>query len=144
MRFLFVCTGNTCRSPMAERLARRLYPQHEWHSAGVMPTYDIQPMTVQVIEESGADASGFEGTDIGDLNLSSFDHVILIGETARNYTGRVPEKVGRHIWYIFDPYNAVGTDDERLQIYRDVRDEILSHIAELARELDLGEASARQ
>ncbi|MCB1186477.1 hypothetical protein KDL29_04850 [bacterium] len=142
MRFLFVCTGNTCRSPIAERLARMQYPQHEWRSAGVMPLYELQPMSSKVIEEAGADATDFQGTDIKDLNLASFDHVILIGETARNYAGRIPQNVGRHIWYIFDPYNAVGTDEERLQIYRDVREDIAKHISELAGELQLGEASA--
>src|SRR5690606_31738953 len=141
MRFLFVCTGNTCRSPIAERMARKFYPEHEWHSAGVMPTYEIQPKTVQVIEEAGGDASGFMGTDIGDLNLASFDHIIMIGETARNHTGRIPANVGKHIWYIFDPFNAVGTDDEILEVYRDVRDEIVRHITELAEELGIDKAS---
>jgi arsenate reductase len=142
MRFLFVCTGNTCRSPMAERLARKLYPGHEWHSAGVMPTYDIQPMTVQVIEEAGGDASGFEGTDIKDLRLDSFDHIVLIGETARNYTGRLPAGVRSQVWYIFDPYNAVGTDEEKLDIYREVREEILKHVHELAEEAGIETQSA--
>lgn len=142
MRILFVCTGNTCRSPIAEGLARRMFPQHEWHSAGVMPTADLQPLTAKVLAEEGIDTTGFETTDVTALRLGSFDHVVLIGETARNYSGRIPEGTGKHFWYIFDPYHAVGSEDEQLEIYREVREEIRRHILELAEELGLGEASA--
>ncbi|MEZ5339861.1 MAG: hypothetical protein R3F46_16565, partial [bacterium] len=121
---------------------RRLYPEHVWQSAGVMPLYELQPLSARVITEAGGSAEGFSGQDVHDLDLSEFDHVILIGETARNHSGPLPEGVGQHIWYIFDPYNAIGTDEERLEIYREVREELLSHLAELAGELGLEKASA--
>jgi len=54
----------------------------------------------------------------------------------------VPAGVQTHVWYIFDPYHSVGTDDEKLLIYRDVRDEVLHHVHELAGQAGISSRSA--
>jgi arsenate reductase len=128
MRTLFVCTGNTCRSPLAERLARQLYPEHHWESAGVIPALGIHPMSARVLRERGADAARFRSRYAGSLNLPSYDHIVLIGETARDMLPPVPEPTQTHYWKIPDPFGAVGSPERVLNIYRGCADLITEHI----------------
>ncbi len=128
MRTLFVCTGNTCRSPMAERLARLKHPGHQWESAGVIPVGPLHPMTRRILTEYGADTQGFTGRDVADLDLAGYDCLVLIGETARNLTPDPPPQVETHFWDVPDPYNAVGTDDEIAAVYRECAVELLQRI----------------
>lgn len=135
MRVLFVCTGNTCRSPMAERLARRLYPAHRWESAGVMPTGGMHPMTAQVLAERGADADNFYGRHVADLELAAYDHVVLIGYTAAALAPEPPPGVAVHHWDVADPFEAVGSQEQILAEYRACADELAARITELVEEL---------
>lgn len=131
MRTLFVCTGNTCRSPMAERLARQAHPGHEWESAGVFPQGLMHPMTACVLEEYGADTQGFVGRDVAELDLADYDCLVLIGEIARRQTPTPPLQVVTHFWDVPDPYNAVGTTEEVAEVYRQCAQELLQRIDQL-------------
>jgi arsenate reductase len=135
MRILFVCTGNTCRSPMAERLGRRLFPSHAWESAGVMPTGGMHPLTAQVLRERRADSANFFGRHVADLELADYDHVVLIGYTARALAPDPPPPVEVHHWDVADPFEAVGTLEQVLAEYRACADELTRRITELAAEL---------
>src|SRR5687767_10303065 len=87
-RILFVCTGNTCRSPMAERLARRHYPEHHWESAGVrIWRSGLSPWAVPVLDQLGADTADFASRQVETVAPESFDHVVLIGEPAQAWWG---------------------------------------------------------
>ena len=134
MRTLFVCTGNTCRSPMAERLARLKHPGHKWESAGVIPVGPMHPMTLRVLSEYKADTQQFAGRDVTDLDLAAFDCIVLIGETARNLTPDPPPSVETHFWDVPDPYNAVGTSDEVVEVYRQCAVELMQRIENLLRQ----------
>ena len=131
MRILFVCTGNTCRSPMAERLARQLYPGHHWESAGVLPSGLLHPVAAKVLRERGAETGRFRGRYVGSLDLGQFDHVVLIGESARDMTPPAPEHVKVHFWKIPDPFNAIGAPTYVLNVYRGCADVLQEHIDQL-------------
>ncbi|MDQ3023044.1 MAG: arsenate reductase ArsC [bacterium] len=132
---LFICTGNTCRSPMAERLARHACPQHEWHSAGVRPEVTMHPLAARVVAERGASADDFFSQHPGDLDLASYDAVVLIGDSAQRLVPATPEHVQRLHWDIPDPIEATGTEDERLAEYRRTADVLMQHINALVAEL---------
>lgn len=132
MRILFVCTGNTCRSPLAERLARQLYPQHRWESAGVMPTGGMHRLTAQILEERGADAADFFGRFVDDLELAEFDHIVLIGDTAIALAPKPPDRVAVHHWYVDDPFEARGSEAEIYAAYKTCEADLLERITELA------------
>src|SRR4051812_20788936 len=102
-RVLFVCTGNTCRSPMAERLARHAYPQHHWESAGVKVwRAGFSPWAEQVIEGMGIDTMAFHSRQVEDVAPENFDHVVLIGEPAQARCPLLPPEVQVHRWNVDD------------------------------------------
>ena len=131
MRTLFVCTANTCRSPLAERLARMLWPEHSWESAGVLPDGWMHPLSERVIAERGGDAGDFEGRDVMNLELGGFDHLVLIGETARNLAPDPPQGVSVHYWDVPDPFLAQGSMEYVLETYRACADDLVWRIAGL-------------
>jgi len=131
MRVLFVCTGNTCRSPMAERLARHHYPQHTWESAGVIPAGGMHPMTRRVLKESGAETGNFASRDVASLDLGSFDAMVLIGRTAQAVAPEPPVNVQTYFWDVADPYEVVGKDNEVLAAYLACREDLEQKIKEL-------------
>jgi len=131
MHILFVCTGNTCRSPMAERLGRLLHPAHVFESAGVIPAGGIHPLTRRVLIERGAVAEGFECRDVATLELESYDTIVLIGETARSLCPGLPPHTAVHYWEVKDPIEADGTEDEMLHAYRACANELILRIGRL-------------
>ena len=131
MKTLFVCTGNTCRSPMAERLARHFHPEHSWESAGIMPTGGIHPLSARVLTEHGCDPEGFNGRNVADLDLGGYDHVVLIGETARACCPDPPAQVEVHYWDVPDPYEVRGSEEVELAAYRACWDDLVARIASL-------------
>jgi len=135
MRVLFVCTGNTCRSPLAERLGRKLHPEHRWESAGVMPTGRMHPETAAVLGERNCDVLDFRGRHVDDLDLAGFDHVVLIGETAAALSPTPPAHVAVHHWDVADPFEVDGSPEVIRAAYHACADELARHIQEL---LDAG------
>lgn len=150
MRVLFVCTGNACRSPLAERLARLHYPQHHWESAGVLPGGAMHPLAAEVLAEHHADSDGFRPRDVYSLDLRGFSHVVLIGETARALfpvpggAGERPEAAGGRraesvrgkrpevlYWDVDDPFETRGSLEEVLSAYRACAADLLKRIAVL-------------
>ncbi len=138
LRILFLCTGNSCRSQMAEGWARHLKGNIlEPHSAGIDPK-GINPLAVRVMAETGVDISGQRSKAIGDLAGIEFDYVVTVCDNAREmcpvYTGRTTV-----IHRSFDDPPALARDtaddDETLRIYRRVRDEIRDFIAGLPESL---------
>jgi protein-tyrosine-phosphatase len=134
---LFVCTGNTCRSPMAERLARLHYPQHHWESAGVrIWRVGLSPWAVPVLEQLGAGTENFTSRQVETVAPESFDHVVLIGEPAQTLCPPLPDNVQVHRWDVDDPMPADdASDEERLPVYAATAKELLGHIHMLAESL---------
>jgi len=124
IRVLFLCTGNSCRSQMADGLVNHDFKGFiEAFSAGTEPQ-GLNPQAVQVMAELGIDISGNSSDHLSRYKDLCFDYVItLCGDANRH----CPEQVGGveriHIGFD-DPPRATGSDDEILDVYRRVRDEI--------------------
>ncbi len=129
VKVLFLCIGNSCRSQMAEAIARhRAEDIIEPSSAGLVPFGEIAPPTLKVLDEAGISASGQYSKPLRPENLSSTDLII-------NMSGRPSASVLRDAappvedWEVGDPF---GFD---LAIYREIRDEIEARVEDLARRL---------
>ncbi len=124
-RILILCTGNSCRSQMAEGFLKSFDPRLEVHSAGTNPSERVHPRAVQVMEEAGIDISRAYPKDVAMFTDQSFDYVITVCDNAREtcpfFRGNVRHR--RHIGFE-DPAEAVGSEEEILAVFRRVRDEI--------------------
>jgi protein-tyrosine-phosphatase len=136
-RILFVCTGNTCRSPMAERMARHAYPQHHWESAGVKVwRAGFSPWSEMVMDRMGIDTMAFHSRQLETVAPESFDHVVLIGDQAQAHCPELPATVTVHRWYVDDPLTDDSmTDEERLPVYTATANELKRRIDALVTQL---------
>ena len=133
-RILFLCTGNSCRSQMAEGLCRSLLPDYlEAHSAGI-ESHGLNPRAVKVMGELGIDISGHVSKTLDNLDGMEFDYVVTVCDSARETCPFFPAKV-QMIHRSFDdpPSLTAGMSDEEsiLEVYRRVRDEIGDFIRSL-------------
>jgi arsenate reductase (thioredoxin) len=126
-KILFLCTGNSCRSQMAEGWTRQLKnDQMEAYSAGVAPSV-IDPRAVKVMAEAGVDISGQKSKDIDQLSGMQFDYVVTLCDHANESCPVFFGKTKRmHRGFEDPPVLAAGASDEdtALGYYRKVRDEI--------------------
>jgi arsenate reductase len=125
---LFLCTGNSCRSQMAEGLLRHLAAgRFEVASAGTHPV-GLNPDAVAVMREIGIDVSAQRSKHIDDLAGRRFDYLITVCDRARESCPLPPAaRITLH-WSFDDPAAAVGTPAERLAVFRRVRDAIAAAI----------------
>ena len=127
-RVLFLCTGNSCRSQMAEGFLRALAGDtFEAHSAGTRPS-TLNPLAVRVMREAGIDISHQRSKDVAEYLGSPIDLVITVCDNAREQCPIFPGAARREHWPFADPAEATGTDDERLNVFRRLRDEIAARI----------------
>jgi arsenate reductase len=120
IRVLFVCTGNSARSVMAEALLRHLGgPAFEVHSAGTEPK-GVNPLTLRVLADAGIDASFARSKSVTDFLGQSFDYVITVCDQARQACPVFPGGGASFHWGYEDPADAEGTDEERLVVFRRV------------------------
>jgi len=138
---LFLCTGNSCRSQMAEGWARHLKAREiDPYSAGVISTR-LDPLAVKVMAEAGVDISGHESKTIDDLPGREFDYVITLCDHAHETCPYFPART-KIIHKGFDDPPMFATraknKDEALAVYRRVRDEIRALIETLPGSLDPG------
>ena len=126
---LMLCTGNSCRSQMAEGLANH-YLNHSWqaYSAGTEPSGYVHPLAIQVMSELGIDISDGRSKHPHELRNILFDLVITVCDDAAE-TCPVWLREGEviHIGF-YDPALATGTEEERMAIFRQVRDEIQEQV----------------
>ncbi|GAB4328368.1 MAG: arsenate reductase ArsC [Calditrichia bacterium] len=124
-RILILCTGNSCRSQMAEGFLKSFDPELEVYSAGTNPSGQVHPKAVQVMREIGIDISDGYPKDVDEFIDKSFDYVITVCDNAREtcpvFIGDVKEQL--HIGFE-DPAEAEGSEEEILAVFRRVRDEI--------------------
>ena len=134
LRVLFLCTGNSCRSQMAEGFARhRKSEQIEAYSAGI-ETHGHNPNAVRVMAEAGVDISGQESTLVDDLLAIDFDYVVTVCDHAAESCPVFPGNA-RVVHHSFeDPPKLAAhaqNEEEALGHYRRVRDEIGCYIDSL-------------
>ena len=124
-RILILCTGNSCRSQMAEGYLKSFNNTLEVFSAGTKPAEKVNPKAVEVMKEVGIDISKGMPEDVEKYLDLPFDFVITVCDNAKEscplFTGNVKEQL--HIGFE-DPADAVGTDQEVMNVFRRVRDEI--------------------
>ena len=120
IRVLFVCTGNSARSVMAEALVRhRGGTAFEVHSAGTEPK-GINPLTLSVLAEAGIDASWAHSKSVTEYLGQQFDYVITVCDQARQTCPVFPGVHESLHWGYEDPAEAAGTGEERLAVFRRV------------------------
>ncbi len=134
LRVLFLCTGNSCRSQMAEGWARHLRgDQLEPWSAGI-EKHGLNPRAVRVMQEAGIDISGHDSKTLADLGGMEFDYVVTVCGHAHETCPVFPGKAKVvHVPFDDPPRLArdAATEDEALAHYRRVRDEIRRYIETL-------------
>ena len=143
LHILFLCTGNSCRSQMAEGFTRALKGNTiEAYSAGV-ETHGLNPRAVQVMAEAGVDISGHKSKLVDDLPDIEFDYVVTVCDNAREACPFFPGATKLvHVGFEDPPRLAKGaqTEEEALGHYRRVRDEIRAFVEQLPDVLDTLEA----
>jgi arsenate reductase len=124
-KILILCTGNSCRSQMAEGLLKSFDKNLEVFSAGTKPAEKVNPFAVKAMEEIGIDISDGKAENVDKYLSQSFDYVITVCDNAKEscpvFIGDVKHQL--HIGFD-DPADAVGTEEEVMPVYRRVRDEI--------------------
>jgi arsenate reductase (thioredoxin) len=127
-RVLFLCTHNSARSQMAEGFLRHLdTDRFEVESAGTEETR-VNPLAVRVMGEVGVDLSGHRSKTLDRFLDQPWDHVITVCDHANERCPIFPRSAGRLHWSFEDPSRATGTEEERLAIFRRIRDEIGTRI----------------
>jgi len=120
MRVLFVCTGNSARSIMAEALLRKHGgDDFEVFSAGTHPR-GINPLTVRVLEDAGLPTTGLHSKSVEEFLGQHFNFVITVCDQAKQACPVFPGSHESMHWGYEDPAEATGTDDERLAVFRSV------------------------
>ncbi|MBI4544459.1 MAG: arsenate reductase ArsC [Gemmatimonadetes bacterium] len=135
MNLLFLCTGNSARSQMAEGFARHFAPPGvQVHSAGVEPA-GVNPRAAAVMREEGIDISGQWSKGLEHLALADVDMVVTLCGDAAERCPVLPREVERRFWPLRDPARAEGGDEEVTRVFREVRDEIRERVRRLCTEL---------
>lgn len=125
MKILVLCTGNSCRSQMAEGFLKAFDSRMEVYSAGTHPSTVINPKAEEVMKEEGIDINDGSPESVEDYIDQSFDYVITVCDDAKEncpvFAGDVKHRL--HLGFD-DPTLAMGTEEEKKEVFRRVRDEI--------------------
>jgi len=124
MKIMFLCTGNSCRSQMAEGFAKELGKGLlELHSAGLSP-HGVNPRAVAVMKEIGIDISKQTSKSIDEQLLKKMDIIITLCGNAAESCPLTPPGIRKIHWPLEDPAKAAGSEEEIMSEFRRVRDEI--------------------
>jgi arsenate reductase (thioredoxin) len=142
---LILCTGNSCRSHLAEGLLRSLAADlFTVHSAGSKPAGAVHPLAIRVMQEIGLDISAHTSKHMNEFLTAQIETVITVCGHADQACPIFPGQVNRHHWPFDDPAHATGTEEEQLAVFRRVRNEIRrTLVAYVAGRRDALKASGR-
>lgn len=122
---LILCTGNSCRSHLAEGLLRRaLGDDFTVASAGSNPAGYVHPLAIKAMAEIGIDLSAHHSKHLNEFLDQQVETVITVCGNADQACPMFPGQMNRHHWGFDDPAHATGTEEEQIQVFRRVRDEI--------------------
>ena len=141
INILFLCTGNSCRSQMAEGFARGLGGEAVRATSAGIEAHGLNPKAVAVMREVAVDISQQQSRIITDHLVGSADVVVTVCDHAREHCPVIPGHKRQLHWSFDDPAKATGTDDEIMREFRRVRDEIKTQVQNLVNEL-IGEHGA--
>lgn len=129
-KVLFLCTGNSARSQMAEGLLRNLTgDRFEVFSAGVEPA-QVNPLAIKVMLEMGIDISNQRSKSVMEFLNERFDYVITVCDNANETCPVFPGKYKKIHWGLKDPAGAKGAEEEKLMIFRETRDNLKGKITD--------------
>ncbi|MDW7994602.1 MAG: arsenate reductase ArsC [Gemmatales bacterium] len=130
MHVLILCTGNSCRSILAEAIWRHLAgDRYVVQSAGTQPK-GIHPLTLRVLAERGVPTDGLRSKHVREIDTSKIDLLVTVCDSARDSCPYLPGNFRRLHWPFDDPPAFPGGEEEQLAVFRRVRDEIWQRIAE--------------
>ncbi|MFO7726210.1 MAG: arsenate reductase ArsC [Oceanipulchritudo sp.] len=122
---LILCTGNSCRSHMAEGILRHAAGDLlDVHSAGSDPAGYVHPMAIEALAEIGIDISGHHSKNLDQFLESGIDTVITVCDNANESCPVFPGRTSRHHWGFEDPPKAVRPGEPEMDAFRRIRDEI--------------------
>ncbi|MBK1826659.1 arsenate reductase ArsC [Haloferula rosea] len=122
---LILCTGNSCRSHMAEGILQQaLGPDFEVASAGSNPAGYVHPLAIRALEEIGIDISANTSKHLDTFLTRDVDTVITVCGNADQACPTFPGQMQRHHYPFDDPAHAEGSEEEQFEVFRRVRDEI--------------------
>src|SRR5688572_14232515 len=131
-RVLILCTGNSARSQMAEGLLRHdAGDRFEVFSAGIEPT-EVRPLAIKAMAEVGIDISKQRSKSTDEFDGQPFDYVITVCDNANQRCPIFPGKAERIHWSIDDPAAATGSEEDQLNIFRRVREEVREKLRHFA------------
>lgn len=128
-KVLFLCTGNSARSQMAEGLLRECSSRYEPLSAGIEPK-GLNPLAVAAMKEIGIDISQQQSKDVVSFLGQHIPYVVTVCDNAKERCPIFPGTWKFYHWSFEDPAAATGTDEQKLAVFRRVRDEIAAKIRE--------------
>jgi arsenate reductase len=129
-RVLFLCTHNSARSQMAEGFLRSLAgDRFEVASAGTETTR-VHPLAIRAMADVGIDISRHTSKVVDEFVKQPWDYVITVCDAANEGCPVFPQKASRLHWSFEDPSRATGSDDQRLEVFRRVRDQINRRITD--------------
>ena len=125
MRILILCTGNSCRSQMAQGFLKSFDNSIEVFSAGTFPSPKVNPLAIKVMSESGIDISNYTPKNVDQFLNDKWDYVITVcddaNETCPVFYGDVKHRL--HLGFE-DPSKFVGPEDQKIEEFRKIRDQI--------------------
>jgi arsenate reductase len=137
IKVMFLCTGNSCRSQMAEGFARELGKGLlEVHSAGLMAA-GVHPRAIAVMREAGIDISGQRSKEIDETFLRSMDIVVTLCDNAAEACPWTPPTIRLLHWPVKDPVGTRGSEETIMKEFRRARDEIRQKIVLFLNDLTL-------
>ena len=140
MNILFLCTGNSCRSQIAEGWAKQLAPAGWTVDSAGIESHGKNPRAIAVMQEAGVDISGQESTRVTDDMLEQADLVITVCGHADEHCPVLSAGTRKIHWPLEDPAKAQGTEKEIMEVFRTSRDDIHRRVDELIGELKTGAA----
>lgn len=128
IRVLFLCTGNSVRSQIAEHVLRALGGEHfEVFSAGVKPG-GVHPLTIRVLAEAGIDASRAESKHLTQFLDQHFDYIITVCDKAKDQCPTFPGDSKKIHWSFDDPVEPSSSEESQLKEFRRIYNEISNRI----------------
>ncbi len=122
---LILCTGNSCRSHLAEGLLQRALGEgYDVQSAGSKPAGYVHPLAIKVMSELGIDISGHRSKHLEEFLKQPVETVITVCGNADQACPMFPGQLNRYHWGFDDPAHTTGNEEEKLAVFRRVRDEI--------------------
>ena len=140
INILYLCTGNSCRSQIAEGWTRQLADERfETQSAGI-EAHGKNPRAISIMQEAGIDISAQESTRVDATMLETADLVVTVCGHADEHCPVLPPGTRREHWPLNDPAKATGSEDEIMQVFRASRDDIKQRVTDLLRRVQQDDA----